>query len=121
MIDTFSKILTLFLTISIELVLSWKIAHALENWKKTNEEDDFQSKIIVGIIMISLIFMFLLSAMIIHMLITNEVIDIKIIYVMLILLIGYIVPLLILSNILKIKFSSEKLNNKKYKERIPQN
>lgn len=121
MVDNISKLLTLIFTIIIELVISWKISHALENWRKTNNKDeDFQSKIIVGIIMISLIFIISLCAMIIHILITNEIIDIKIIYIMLILLIGYISSIMILSKSLQIKFSSEKLDNRKYKKRISQ-
>lgn len=122
MVDTFNKILTLILTIIIELVIYWKCSHAFENWRKTNnKEEDFHSKTIVGMIMIALIFMISFSAMIIHMMITNEVIDIKIISVMFILLIGYLGTLKILSKSLQIKFSSEKLDNKKYKKRKSQN
>ncbi len=122
MVDTFDKILTLILTIIIELVIYWKISHAFENWRKTtsHKEEDFHSKTIVGMIMIALIFLISFSAMIIDMLITNEIIELNIIFVMVVLLIGYLGTLKILSNSLQIKFSSEKLDSKKYKERKSQ-
>lgn len=94
--DMISRTVTLLLTILFEVVISWKIAHAIEKWKNANKKENLQSKLVVSIIMVSLIFMFLISTIIIHALITNEPIEIYLIYIALILLVGYILTIFIL-------------------------
>ncbi len=117
--DIIGKTITFLLTISVELVISWKIAHALKNWKNTNKKEDFQSKFIASIILVSLIFMFLISTIMIHALITNELVDIHLIYMTLILLVGYMSTIYILYRCFEIKTVHEKPDNEINEEGIP--
>ena len=110
-----NKILISFL-IFIEILLSWKIAHLLKILKKSNENDDLDSKIIVGLIMITLLFMFQFSTFIIHTLVTNEPLNPNLLFLTFILLIGYLASLFALSRLFRIKLGTKLSNNKIYKK-----
>ncbi len=95
----FSKIVTIFLIMAIEGFTYLKITHSLEKcWHleksgQNLEEGNLHSKIIVGVIMIMLIFLFNIFAIIVHSQITGELIDTYIIYILLILFGVYLVTL----------------------------
>jgi hypothetical protein len=92
----FSIIVAIILIVVIDWFLSWKVTHTLKEWGLNTKDGDWNSKLLFGFILITLIFMFSIIAIIIHSMVTGESINISIICLVFVLFIGYLASLFFL-------------------------